>query len=1174
MQRRILFTLVVFLACTPQIDNTPATPFTVARFDPAAAVPIVPTPNDLATDPKTGLLAVTPPANATGADLAFYEWLNTLDGFPAAATATASLTREVDPASVNASSVRVIDLDAVTTPVMVKPTASVVDSADAPGLISVAAPAGGWTAGHRYAVAVVSGTAGVKGRDGTAVAASPTWALLRVSKPLVTCEDLTSPTCAPTTEVIPSRITGDAAGRLADQTASALRLEVLRRKYAPVLDAFIAAGVARQDIALAWSFKIGSNPIFVFNPAGTPARVPTPTNLVLVNGKVNAPIDPTSSPANQEFTADYLNSLNGFPPTATAVANVAGPELDIASVSSAAFQVVPLAGGPLAEPPTFAWDSATKTISVKPAGGSWGRGRTIAIAALSGTPSGLKGVNGKALAASDAWALARSAASLVDCTDLASPDCKPAITAAPLTAAQAKGLEAVRRGYKPVLDGLVKAGLKRSNVVGLWVFSTVNQPELTFDLTSASPVVPFPNNQFLRSADDVSAVAKLTFPVDPALPTAALFGGLNTLNGFSTTAPLVSENAVDKAALDEGTIDAATLAAGTGFAKLEGAGPLMPKVKTCLNCASSTGGATAPPEQLQWVPERPLEQLTRYAAWVSTDLKDSTGRPVATPSTFALLRLKNPLLDEAMKSTVPVVSDAVAARLEPVRLKFKDCLDKIEATGVPRKKIAMGFCVTTQSTTSVVQQLSGAVGALPVGTITDSPTMLIDVTTPTKAVMTSLGIQSNAIGKIFAGVMLLPYGLSAGGVLSPPAMWTARKAPFTLFIPAACQGNNCSVTLFGHGLTRNRNDSLGIANALAQANQATFAIDVVQHGDRSNCAGFGKSPGQTSDDAMCADPATQTCDVTSGRCVARDQTPAAATVCDPQTTGDAVCFAAQKGFCQFAGPNAGKCEGGDYARNARGEVANSAWNFLDLINLFATRDNFRYTGSIDFAAVVRLLKSNAATSLSAQLAILNPSPLPTLNTNSINYVGQSLGTFNGSVFSASSPVANNVALNVAGSSQVDVLLTAPSFGDQRRGFLATLAAQRLTPGTPGFDQFITLARTIVDPADPQNLIYDAVNSSNANRKIYVQSIEGDEVLPNLTTDLLTQAAEQNPARTIQKFRFTVAGGSISAAYPTMARHGFLLSPAGNPDCNPVIATCATVVAQNKVATFLATGVAP
>jgi len=57
-----------FAACTPDIPQSTATHYVTALFDPS--VSNVPTPNLLATDPKTGLLAVplAPGASPAQAD--------------------------------------------------------------------------------------------------------------------------------------------------------------------------------------------------------------------------------------------------------------------------------------------------------------------------------------------------------------------------------------------------------------------------------------------------------------------------------------------------------------------------------------------------------------------------------------------------------------------------------------------------------------------------------------------------------------------------------------------------------------------------------------------------------------------------------------------------------------------------------------------------------------------------------------------------------------------------------------------------------------------------------------------------------------------------------------------------------------------------------------------------
>lgn len=72
----------------------------VALFDPSAATPVVPRPNDLAIDPATGLLQLPDAVGASLAQQDFNAWLRTLDGFPTAAPATITFSGKLDPASV------------------------------------------------------------------------------------------------------------------------------------------------------------------------------------------------------------------------------------------------------------------------------------------------------------------------------------------------------------------------------------------------------------------------------------------------------------------------------------------------------------------------------------------------------------------------------------------------------------------------------------------------------------------------------------------------------------------------------------------------------------------------------------------------------------------------------------------------------------------------------------------------------------------------------------------------------------------------------------------------------------------------------------------------------------------------------------------------------------------
>lgn len=1421
--KRQLAALVVFaVACAPEIPSTPPGEFVVARFDPSAAIPVVPSPNDLATNPTTGLLSVPVPTDASAADKWFYGWLNTLNGFPAAAGASVTFTHPLDPATVTAATVRVLDLSANNATVDVTRVYTDSTNVAAPGQVAIAPPVGGWTPGHRYAVAIIGGVNGVRGKTGLACVGSATWSFIRNEGELIDCpnDDLASSACRLTTEIVPSAITEDPGRRVADQLATAKRLETLRRKYKPAIDFLVTSGIPRSELALLWTFRVDDSASFVFDPSASPPRVPSPNNLAIKQGLVASSIDPASSPAAQEWTRTWLNTLNGFPATTSAGVDIAQQPLDASTITERSVRVISLAGAPLVSAPTVAWNAQLKRLVLTPAGGSWGGARTIGVVVIGGD-SGVKGVGGKRLVGSQVWALVRSAAPLVDC-EVLGPSCNSFVKAAPISTnqaialeslrrtyqplldrmegqgvrrhdvagawvfstidqpelvfdpsatparvptptdlvinpstgrvtapvppgasaayaefitdyvntlngfpvasvataevdgvvdpssvsantvrvqvlsgpalvgspvvsfdaatnrftvappngtwgkgrsiavvvlggpagirsltgkplvasqafsfarlsnslvdsqcgtvgpscrsvtllsdAQAIGLEPVRRSLKPVFDSLESTGILREDIAGLWVFRTVDQPELTFDL--AQGVVPFPNNQLLRGntlpdggtqSGYVALLADGGAPGDDAVPgirlslptptgasaaQAQLIAGLNTLDGFSTTAPLVSENSTLLAALDVSSLDAGSLGTGAGLIKLDGVsttladgGARLPSVRVCLNCASSTNdaGVIDQPEQLQWVPQTPLDEASRYGAFVSTDARDVRNRAVMASPTFALVRSRNPLIDASGTSTIPVVSNAQAAQLEPVRRRFRGCLDRLEASGRSRSTLALGFCFTTQSVTAPIRAITAGVTA---STLPTTLEWMVDTSGVTRPALTAAGVKNAAIGSIFEGELTLPHVLTGvGGTFDPdPARWQTRLALFTLVLPAGpVPPAGFPVALFNHGLSRSRSDMLLVADSFAVSGIATLAIDAPFHGDRSDCRGL------ASPDAACADPTNQECSATTGRCVARVPTtasPCAATPADCFTLGEGRCLAAT-----------GRCEGGSFARSAPtfalyGTPAISGNRFIDTANLFATRDNFRHAGAADLAQVLRVLGATGPRSLNASLT---SAMRGTLDATQVHVAGQSLGSSTGATFAAANPGPSRVALNTPGADPLEAVLTSPAFSAQRAAFLAGVGS---SPGSPSFDAFLVLARTILDPADPQNLIRAAVDSSNANRRVFVSSIEGDAVWPNAgTTKLLRAGLQTSNSARMAWFQFTphsgtAAAGRFPAAWPAASRHGFLLNPGGPPgsatinaECDPTnlsfnASTCATSVAQGQIAQFLSTGMTP
>lgn len=924
-----------------------------------------------------------------------------------------------------------------------------------------------------------------------------------------------------------------------------------------------------------------------FDPSASPAVVPSPNDLAFDENtkRVNAPINPLASPAEQEFTRDYLNTLNGFPASAVAMTKIV--DLDPSTINANTVRFIDLqAGTPLATPavtPSISYNAETDMLMIAPPDGAWPKRGRYAVALIGGE-NGLKGVGGKPVVGSATWSFINSDESLVTCEELTDPDCRsrtdiiPSRKTDPVERladqnASALRLEQLRRSYRNLLKAIAGPGGKTEDIVLMWTYRIMDMPEVTFD--PAASVVPFPNDLLLKRNADGTTQVQLPIPDDASETQKQLLGGINTLDGFSTTSAIVSENSFTRGALEEGsTLDAANLATATHVINLTGA--TQPKVVPCISCAASKkpdGSAQGGPQQLQFIPgvagvangqptilPVPLEEKTTYAAVLTTDLKDSRGRQVAPPAVFALIRLSHPIYENG-KSLVSVVSDEQARDLEPLRAGYKAMFDGLEAAAkIPRSKIALAWPFTTQSTASTLAKLHAlpsttyATSGLPAG-----PLGLADRTAIIKGQMGAL--PKADIGQIFQGTMILPFALnSPTGTLNPTAP-RMDHVPFLLTLPNRPAGGaaaNWPVAIFSHALRNSHTSALAIANELAKKGFATLSYDSPYHGDRSSCAGVADSAGLPSDDYACANPTTQRCEkdttkvATYGRCVAKDN--AARTACDPNAVGaDLSCSALSQGRCLADG----KCEGGSFAlASGTTNQAISGWNFVRPDNLFATRDNFRQH-AIDLGQAERVIQSAR---IDEMLTAANNGEATGLDGSKIVYVGQSLGGMLGTLSTSVSPNVGNVVLNVPAGDLTSVLLTsqAPDFVKARTGFLKSLADENITPGTPAFDQFIGLAKFILDPADPMN--YAARVSARSQGKTLIQYVTQDEVLPNPTTEALISAAKKGVLTATEP-----AVSVVNAPSSLTERHGFLLNFQ-----DPTV----TVPAQNVATQFLQTGALP
>lgn len=943
--------------------------------------------------------------------------------------------------------------------------------------------------------------------------------------------------------------------------------------------------------------------VALFDPGAAIPVVPTPSDLAkdAKTGKIVVPSNDATPAAQKEFNKDYLGNLTGFPFESTAEVLLSGP-LDAATVTADTVVILDLSNQ--AKPVANViprYDDQRRSIAIAPPPGGWTRAHQYAVALIGGASTkALRGKNGEDVIGSPAWVLVSGRIPLFECAPADPNDCRPTVDIIPSDkfdpeakfadeVAKAKRLEGLRKSYSPLLESIAQAkNVQKADIPILWTFTILDAGELTFD--PAASIIPFPNDAVRTGPNGTVA---LPHPKTGAALTAddcnkalsdpngdaqvQLTCGLNTLDGFSTQTALVSENSAVLGALQQALLDPMSLdAKSVGLIAVKSGvadnARTVPRMTPCLNCASSldeTGQPQTSPQQLQWRLDAPLDEKTTYLAYITTDATDDKGAPIVAPPAFAFLRSKASLVDGAT-STISNLTATQAKQLEPLRAAMAPALDALENAGIARARLALAFTFTTQSEGSILDSLTQVPKKAP--GLPEGPVFVRDATAQYKAIANAGHIPVDGIGTLLVGAFLTPVLITGPGGTFDPTKPAVQRVDFTMSVPATpAPAGGYPTTIFGHGFTRSRNDFLAIANALAQAGQVTIASDVVFHGDRTSCTGSQAATKTTTDDAACADPTNQRCngDPLFGLCVARDD--GTRNACAPGPSGDAFCASNGQGRCA----DDLKCQAADLLRDATGRPVVSGWNMFSLTNFFATRDNFRQQ-VIDLSQLVRVIKSPGNTGLAAQASVA-------LDGGKIGYVGQSLGGILGTLFNAVSPDTTHVVLNVPGGALPQIILTAPSFAEQKAALLGTLAAQGIKPGTPAFDQFLGIIQWILDPADPANLAYRLTHgvdvggtmTPNANRKAFVQFIEGDQTVPNISNFALVRAAANASYAPMAPpgfgctpplfcYEFTEArDGFDTTSVPSSTRHGFLLAP-----------TALTAKAQTQVAGFLATGVGP
>jgi hypothetical protein len=622
-------------------------------------------------------------------------------------------------------------------------------------------------------------------------------------------------------------------------------------------------------------------------------------------------------------------------------------------------------------------------------------------------------------------------------------------------------------------------------------------------------VLPFPTDIYFSGSTDGTLNIQ---PANALIPNQA---GLNSLDGFSTTAPIRARfgSAINPASLTASTVRVIQISTDN---TTKAPGPPFRPLVFGQGFDFTVGLAADSASIVEIRPTRPLEASSSptargvgYLVVLTNGITTAAGAPVTPDADYAAFK--------AAVAADPTCASVTNAQARLLCQLTGGHLQIAQAFGVSPANVVLTFSFTTQSTRDALVRIGST--AQP-GTFSLQATGLT-----TQQANPGLAGKAN----IFVGTLRVPYYLSRTSPVTTP--WQAapfvadptsrhvtrfnpvpvatenQTIPLLVTVPNAASATGGTppaggwrVALFMHGLGGDRTNALAIADAFADAGFAVAAIDQALHG--------------------IVDPMNPF--------YARPPAPATGSI---ERTFDLDVWNNQTG-----------------APGADGAVDLSGSTLLNNIgNAIVVRDILRQ-GAADLIVLAR----------TAPGFDFNTDGTPDVNPGRIHYAGISLGGIVGGVFLGSSGDARTGTLAVPGGRFVDLIAkTSPTFGPR---VSAGLAALGFPPGTTVFEQFFRDAQTIVDAGDPANYIAAAA----ASRPIHVIQVVGDgagvlpdQVVPNSATQVLINAANLT--------RISTAGANLNPsghrAYVNFVAgaHASLLSPTASLP--------ATVEMQTQTVTF-------
>ena len=742
---------------------------------------------------------------------------------------------------------------------------------------------------------------------------------------------------------------------------------------------------------------------------------------------------------------------------------------------------------------------------------------------IRGGDNGIKTTDGQPVHPSQIMTLIVAGKKLEDPANLTLLKAQLGSTAAAL--AQAKSLDQLINLYKVSAFPVADARFPHEELASVATFQ-IQSLVTNVEIDPARGLVPLPIDLLRDSTTGhltplaACTLAGSALAADGTCPSPAAAGFL-ALDGFGTTSAILAPTSdlVDATSVTGATLqlydltDAAhpTLVAPSTliqepceFASACSGPSLSPVI------AIQPAGATAG-DRTSVFRTKPLKDATDYAVVMTTGIKDKAGKSIGRGTVANILGFKNSITDAAGHSGLTGIDDTTAVALEKMR---KQLIPVFALVGPDQ--VAMAYTFHTQTIVSQAVQLAALPYTLPAAT--GIPITSTFVAETAAAAYTKYGIDpalvpSSHIHEVLEVDITTKNALdpATGAFLANPAGGPDEQIHALVVTPLATNTNvprcggglapfgGCApLMVFRHGLGSGRAAMLTVADSFAAAGMVVVAIDAAKHGDRSFCTPGG--PGQCAGGGACTTTLL----------------PGAQGDANPPGTCGAAGFAKRPVMASATGNTDG--------------IPLVSSNYLISTNFFRTRDTFRQD-LIDQSQLVRVMAFVPAGAppqghavfdhMAVQGVIIDPA--------TVYFSGQSLGSIQGVADVATNPRISKAGFNVGGGTVVDVFTNSPAFKDSTLALLAGLGIQ---PGTSKFLQFLVVAKTVLDPADPINFAGHLTSNTLPN---LLPPLGGatDGSVPQAPKKVLTQIA--NCDQTVPNpFNLILASNVPTGALPTGA----------------------------------------